>query len=166
MNGSNITIDYDFHSDSGNINAYDSSYDAVIYWNTGLAGVNSIFASNVNTVLNQYYINGKGVILGLYSNNNIEFAKISSYTTITGVYNTYSQSESNIIFKNINSVYLSQYVDLSSLNGSTGIGTAPNNNKLLYYLDSNNSNGRRVDLNIYPRSSVSDLNSDTPKLIL
>jgi hypothetical protein len=164
LNGNNITIHYDFYTNENNIKDYDSTYDAVIYWN-----LSNLLASNANTVLNQYYINGKGVILGLFTNyNNFDFIRISNYNISSSTYvaNLFIQNESNIIFKNINSVYLYNYVILTSLNNSIGLGTLPSNNKLLYYLDSNNLNGRRVDLNIYPLGSSIDSNIDTPKLIL
>ena len=146
---SNITITDYFVNSTSTVLTYNSTYDVVIY------GSNGSNYNNIITLLNTYYNNGKGVILGLFSTSTAESANVSriitNYASYGSNYTASSVSSSNhpILYgvNSINGLYF-MCPTFTSINGATTIGSVSGTN-LINYLD-DNTLGRRVDLNYIP----------------
>ena len=135
-------------------NGYDSSYDAILYWD------NYLPLSDTVNILNTWHTNGKGVVLAQLAdsgnntvNNNL-FVNVSSVITTSGQFNNYQnpcpQNSSNIILSGVDTInpYMCSPT-FSAVNGAIGAGVLENNSCALTMLDSI-SYGRRVDLNLFP----------------
>ena len=154
---SNIIITIQNYQGDTNINNYDSQYDVILYFNNIDMTATT---KNVKTVLNQYYNAGKGVVLSMSSIGSTYIDSIISSASAniddnTGIYN---QSSTHSILYNVSSLTpYGRFTTFTPINGSTGIGTYPYTNAIIY-LDNTNGKGRRVDITAWLSKA---LNLDT-----
>ena len=167
---SNIVINGYNYNDNVTILAYDSSYDVVLYCNDN----GSYPSTNTYNILNQYYNNNKGVILGSMDAYN-GVSKVISNLSLQNNNNGYSfpiNSSSNPIFYGVSGSILPSYFYSSFIpatnSGATSIGTYNNTTNAGLILDDNTGKGRRVDLNFNVNTSVSNDSSSNgaTKIIL
>ena len=137
---------------------YDSNYDAIFY-----ACNNYNSPADTNSILDIYYNNNKGVILGIFADT-IESSfvpnlakNITNYNTSFTATNTISYPQSSIhnILYGVSSItpYFCQS-SFTSQNGATSIGSI-NGTYAVNYLDSSDGiHGRRSDLNFFIRDTV------------
>jgi len=134
----------------------DLSYDAVLYW------ADSGTSANTITYLNNYYANGKGVLLGseacLITGRGVSLTKnITAFgSEIDGTITT--QSSMNTILYNVGSITTSYICSpFTAINGASSIGSLGSGIGLVNYLDNTNKSfGRRVDINSYITASLNE----------
>ena len=155
---SNIIITQQYLN-SNDIFTYNSSYDAILYWENNTSNTN-----NVATVLNQYYDNNKGVVLSLFEDTtfgnsfNSQLTKIiTNYDSLTTAPNiSYPQNSLFPILYGVNNINLgsSKFIasSFNNINNSFSIGSINNTNAINFLDDT--IKGRRVDLNWYVNDAV------------
>jgi len=134
---------------------YDSSYDALFYFNDWAP------SGDIISILDNWYNNNKGVVLaayatGLYSNgtaySNVITKHIATYNNFPSGSNgnsSYTLNSNHPILYGIPNIVPSQYCSqFSPINGATGLGDL-NGANLLTYLDDTTGKGRRIDMNLY-----------------
>jgi hypothetical protein len=153
---SSIQITTTFLSSGVNLPAYDSQYDAVMYWD------DFALASNAASVLNTYYANNKGVCLALFASSSYSSSlnssltkSISNYSTYTSNNGLYVQSSSFPILYGVAGITPSYYCPgFAATNGATAIGNLGGTTPACSYLEGTGGVGRRVDCNWWPNGSI------------
>jgi hypothetical protein len=135
---------------------YNSSYDAVLFWNNSSGPLN--YASTLNT----YVSNNKGVILGVFANtsynspynngfsNSYQLVPAGPYTTSNTNYSQIGYSDGGTgILTNVSTVRVSYYnQSFTSVIRGSSVGVSASGGIAVYY-EPSASLGRRVDINTW-----------------